>query len=154
MRNKNDEIFAIQRIYIKDVSYEAPHMPGILTGEWQPSLEVNLQTKAVKLEEKIFDVVLTVTVTAKVKETVAFLVEVQQAGIFTLDGFEPPIVEQMLNSFCPNILFPYAREFVSDMVVRGGFPALYLTPVNFDSLYQQHLEGKVASNASLAAESH
>jgi len=143
--NKNPQEFAIQRLYIKDVSYEAPHMPTILTGEWQPTLNVNLQTKAMKLEDKIFEVVLTVTVTAQLKEQTAFLVEVQQAGIFTLHGFEPVELEHMLNSFCPNILFPYAREFISDMVVRGGFPALYLTPVNFDALYQQHLERKAVN---------
>lgn len=142
--NKNSQEFAIQRLYIKDVSYEAPHMPAILTGDWQPTLNVNLQTKAAKLEDKIFEVLLIVTVTAQLKEQTAFLVEVQQAGIFTLQGFESAELEHRLNSFCPNILFPYAREFISDMVVRGGFPALYLTPINFDALYQQHLENKKA----------
>lgn len=132
--------FAIQRLYIKDASYEAPHMPSILNSKWEPTLDVALQTKVTKLEDKIFEVVLIVTVTTKADEQVAFLVEVHQAGIFTVQGFKSPELEEMLHSFCPNILFPYAREFVSDLVVRGGFPALYLTPVNFDALYQQHIE--------------
>ena len=140
--SENPQKFAIERLYIKDASYEAPHMPGILTGEWQPVLTVNLQTKTMKLETQAFEVILIVTVTAKLGDKVAYLVEAQQAGIFALEGFEPADLEHMLNSFCPNILFPYAREFISDLVVRGGFPALYLTPVNFDALYQQHLDKK------------
>lgn len=140
--SENPQKFAIERLYIKDASYEAPHMPQILNGEWQPVLSVNLQTKTVKLEAPAFEVVLIVTVTAKLGDKVAFLVEAQQAGIFVLEGFEPADLENMLNSFCPNILFPYAREFISDLVVRGGFPALYLAPVNFDALYQQHLDKK------------
>jgi preprotein translocase subunit SecB len=121
-----------------------------LTGDWQPMLAVNLQTKVAKFEDKIYEVILIVTVTAKINDKIAFLVEVQQAGIFAVQGFEPAELEQMLNSYCPNILFPYAREFISDIVVRGGFPVLYLTPVNFDILYQQHLEKKMANQTDVS----
>ena len=147
----NPQEFAIQRLYIKDSSYEAPHMPTILNGDWQPILNVNLQTKATQLEERVHEVILTVTVTAKLNEKIAFLVEVQQAGIFVIQGFEPAELEHMLNSYCPNILFPYAREFISDMVMRGGFPVLYITPVNFDILYQQHREKKASKQTDSAA---
>ncbi len=146
--NENKQEFAIQSLYIKDVSYEAPHMPKILTSDWQPMLNVNLQTNSTKLDDKAHEVILTVTVTATLNEQTAFLVEVQQAGIFSIQGFEAADLEHMLNSFCPNILFPYAREFISSLVTRGGFPALYLTPVNFDALYQQHLTKKAASETN------
>lgn len=142
----NNQEFAIQRVYVKDASYEAPHMPAILTDNWQPSVNVNLQTKVTKLDDKTYDIVLTVTVNTQVGERAAFLVEVYQAGVFTIHGFNDADLDHMLNSFCPNMLFPYAREFISEMIVRGGFPPLYLAPVNFDALYQQHRERKVTDD--------
>ena len=134
------QTFDIQRVYIKDTSFESPNAPVIFRDEWQPEVNIDLQTKSQPLEGDAHEVVLTVTVTAKKKDKTIFLVEVQQAGIFTITGFDKDNLGHMLGSFCPNILFPYAREVVSDISVRGGFPPLYLTPVNFDALYAQHLE--------------
>lgn len=140
--------FAIQRLYVKDLSFEAPNSPAVFLDEWKPELNMDLSTKAEPLGEGAHNVVLTVTVTVKIKEKVAFLIEVQQGGIFTMTDFPEDQLRPMLGSFCPNILYPYAREAVTDAAIRGGFPQLYLAPVNFDALYQQHEEeGQVAEAA-------
>lgn len=130
--------FAIQRLYVKDLSLETPNTPKIFLEAWEPQMNMDLATDAsLILEEGIREVVLKVTITVKVKDKVAFLVEVKQAGIFMLKGFTEEQMHHMLGSFCPNILYPYAREVVTDAVVRAGFPQLYLAPVNFDALYEQ-----------------
>lgn len=134
--------FAIQRIYVKDLSLETPNTPSIFLENWEPELNMDLQTKANALAEDAHEVELTVTVTVKVKDKTAFLVEVKQAGIFTMAQFPEDQVKPMLGAFCPNILYPYAREVITDAVMRAGFPQLYLMPVNFDALYQQHLENE------------
>ena len=131
--------FAIQKIYTKDMSFETPNSPKIFTENWEPSVEFNLGSHVEPLEGTFFEIVLTLTITAKNKDTVAYLVEVNQAGIFSLGGFNEQEMGHMVGSFCPNILFPYAREAVSDLIIRGGFPQLLLAPVNFDGLYAQHL---------------
>lgn len=130
--------FGIQRLYVKDLSFEAPNSPKVFLDEWQPELNMDLATKANALGEDNHEVILTITVTVKMKDTTVFLIEVQQAGIFTIKNFPEDQLRPMLGSFCPNILYPYAREAVTDVVVRGGFPQLYLTPVNFDALFEQH----------------
>lgn len=131
--------FAIQRLYVKDLSVETPNSPQIFLEEWRPELNMDLNTDAsLKLDEGVREVVLTVTVTVKIKDKVAFLVEVKQAGIFSMKGFDEEQTKHMLGSFCPNILYPYAREVVTDAVMRAGFPQLYLAPVNFEALYEQH----------------
>lgn len=132
--------FNIQKIYVKDLSFEAPNTPEIFTEEWdvQNNLDLNTSTKA--LADNIFEVVLSITVTAKLGDKTAFLIEVQQAGIFHLEGFSDNDKHGMLGSYCPNLLFPYAREAVSDVVTRGGFPPLILAPINFDVLYHQHMQ--------------
>lgn len=132
--------FSIQKIYTKDISYETPNAPQIFREKWEPSVDFNLGTHVDKLEEGVFEVALTVTITVKSADTTAYLVEVNQAGIFTLENFSEQELAPMLGSFCPNILFPYAREVVSDLVAKGGFPQLLLAPVNFDALYAQHME--------------
>jgi len=129
--------FGIQRLYIKDLSFEAPMSPKVFLEEWQPELEMDIGTKTEVLTEDIHEVVLTVTATVKVKGVVVFLAQVQQAGIFSIKNFPQDQLRPMLGSFCPNILYPYAREAITDMVVKGGFPQLYLAPVNFDALYHQ-----------------
>ena len=103
-------------------------------------MDFNLGTKADKLDNNVYEVTLTVTITVKSVETTAYLVEVNQSGIFTMEHFTDQEMGTMLGSFCPNILFPYAREVVSDLVNKGGFPQLLLAPVNFDALYSQHLQ--------------
>ena len=133
-------IFTIQRIYLKDVSFEAPNAPKVFRSEWKPEVNVDLQSKTDTIEDNIYDVTLHLTVTVKLQEQTAFLVEVHQSGIFTLKGFNQDQLGHALGSMCPNILYPYARESISDIVTRGGFPQLLLGPVNFDALYFQHLE--------------
>jgi preprotein translocase subunit SecB len=132
--------FEIQRIYIKDLSYEAPNTPHTFTENWKPEVQLNLETKSSRIQDNIHEVVLSVTATVTSNKKSAFLVEIHQAGIFLINGFPSDQLHHMLGSFCPNILFPYAREVVSDLVVRGGFPQLILAPVNFDALYAQHME--------------
>ena len=138
--NQAEQQFAIQKIYIKDVSFESPNAPAVFTEEWTPDSNLELNTNGKKLEDNVYEVVLSLTVTVKNSDKVAHLVEIQQAGIFSIAGFNDSDLAHMLGSFCPNILFPYAREAVSDMVTRGGFPQLLLSPVNFDALYAQHLQ--------------
>jgi preprotein translocase subunit SecB len=132
--------FEIQRIFVKDLSYEAPNTPHTFTEEWKPEVQLNLETKSNRIQDNIHEVVISVTATVTSNKKSAFLIEVHQAGIFQISGFPNDQLRQMLGSFCPNILFPYAREVISDIVVRGGFPQLLLAPVNFDALYAQHLE--------------
>lgn len=132
--------FAIHKVYVKDVSFETPNSPDIFRGEWHPQVDIQLHSEAKRLESSLYEVVLRVTVTTKLQDKTAFLVEVHQAGIFGISGIPQAHLEPMLGSFCPNILFPYAREAVSDLVTRGGFPQLVLAPVNFDALYARHLE--------------
>jgi preprotein translocase subunit SecB len=127
----------IQRIYVKDLSLETPNTPQIFREEWQPDVSVDLDVKHTLLEKNIFEVLLTVTVSAKIKDRAVFLVEVHQAGIFQIIGFEQEQIEQILATACPNLLFPYAREAISDLVTRASFPQLILSPVNFDVIYMQ-----------------
>lgn len=137
VNGENQQEFGIQRIYIKDVSYESPNAPKIFLEQWQPELNLDLGTKVDTLEDNIYDVTLTVTATVKVGEQTAFLSEVKYAGIFMIKGFGDEELKQMLGSYCPNVLYPYVRETITSLVANGGFPQLYLTPVNFDALYMQ-----------------
>ena len=136
--------FEIQRIFTKDISFESPNTPHTFVEEWKPEVTLNLETKSNRVQDNMHEVVLSITATVTTSKKTAFLIEVQQAGIFMISGFPNDQLHQMLGSFCPNILFPYAREVVSDIVVRGGFPQLILAPVNFDALYSQHLEQQTA----------
>jgi preprotein translocase subunit SecB len=138
--NTSEKQFAIQKIYVKDLSFETPNTPQIFTEKWEPAVDFNLSTNVATLDNALFEVSVTVTITVKCGATVAYLVEVNQAGIFTLVGFNEQEMGPMVGSFCPNILFPYAREAISDLVTKGGFPQLLLAPVNFDALYAQHLQ--------------
>ena len=137
-----EQKFGIQRIYVKDISFEAPNSPASFNEKWEPQLNVEINTQANQLNEGLFEVVLSVTVTAKLGEKIAYLVEAQQAGVFEMSGFDEQQMGHMIHSFCPNTLFPYARELVADIVNRGSFPQLNLAPVNFDALYNDHLQKK------------
>jgi preprotein translocase subunit SecB len=137
---EEEKQFALQKIYIKDVSFETPNSPSIFTQKWEPKVELNLGSNAQTLQEGLFEISLTVTVTVKLEETTAYLAEVTQAGIFTIGGFDQQELGPLVGSYCPNILFPYAREAISDLVVKGGFPPMLLAPVNFDALYAQHMQ--------------
>lgn len=137
-----EQVFKIQRIYLKDVSYESPQTPAVFAGNtnWQPQVSLHLNTESTKLENDLYESVLTVTATVKLGEEVAYLTEVKQAGLFLIKGFEEDRLAPMLGSFCPNLLFPFAREAIGSLVQKGGFPQLLLDPVNFDALYAQHVE--------------
>ena len=143
-----EQQFATQRIYIKDLSFESPLSPAGFTKEWKPSISVDLNTKINKIDDNNVEVVLTITITAKQEEEAAFLVEVQQAGIFFIKGIEGPELGRVLGSVCPSILFPYAREAIDGIVVKGSFPALMMAPVNFDALYEQALAQKSEEQAT------
>lgn len=130
--------FSIQRIYVKDLSFEAPRIPAIFQEEWKPELDMQLNVNTNALGNGIYEVTLQVTVTANSEGKSVFLIEVKQAGIFSLQSFPEDQVGPLLGVVCPSILFPYAREVVSDLVSRGTFPPLYLSPVNFEALYAQH----------------
>lgn len=137
----NNPEFNITRLYIKDLSYEAPHVPlQFLEKEYSPKIDLELSSYSQGLNEDTHEVVLRVLVTAKQNEKTVFLLEIQYGGVFTLRRFPENQLKHMLGSFCPNILFPYVRGLVDDLVTRGGFPALYLAPVNFDALYAQYLQ--------------
>lgn len=130
--------FALQRIYVKDLSFEAPNAPKTFLAAWQPEVNVDLSTQANRLEDgKNYEVVLSLTVTVKNDNATAFLVEVKQAGIFLIDGVPEAQIGQLLGAYCPNLLFPYARETVSDVVTRGSFPQLLLAPVNLDAVFAE-----------------
>ncbi|WP_194756121.1 protein-export chaperone SecB [Aliidiomarina indica] len=138
--------FQIQRIYIKDVSFEAPNSPAMFRKEWKPELSVDMNVSNTKLEDNVHEVVLTLTVKNTVGEDVAFLCEVAQAGIFTI---AEEVAEQAkahtIGAFCPTILFPYAREAVASLVSKGTFPQLNLAPINFDAVFAQHMQQQQAA---------
>lgn len=134
--------FAIQRIYTRDVSFESPNAPAIFREEWKPQIKLDLNTRTRTLDENVVEVVLIITVEAKIGEKTAFLTEVQQAGVFTVSGFPDETRDQMIGAYCPSVLFPYAREAVDTAVTKGSFPALMLAPVNFDALYLQNKKDK------------
>jgi preprotein translocase subunit SecB len=141
--------FMIQRIYAKNLSFETVNTPACFQEQWEPELSLDVNTSHTSLGDNIFEVVLALTVTVKNKQSTVFLVEVHQAGIFTIQGAEEAQLAHLLGSFCPNILFPYAREAVTTEVSRGSFPQLILAPINFDALYMQQQNNR---NAEAVAE--
>ncbi len=140
MNEQQQPIFAIEKIYVKDLSLEIPHAPDVFLSTEQPQVDVQLHNESARVADGLYQVVLTVTVTAKSGEKTLFLVEVAQAGIFQIRNLPESDFEPILATACPNILFPYARETVSDVVVRAGFPPVVLAPVNFDAIYLQRVQ--------------
>ena len=133
--------FAITKLYVKDVSFESPASPKSFGyKKWDPKIDLNLSNKQTHIDADIYEAVLSITATVSIEDETAFLIEVHQAGLFQISGFEDEQKSYLLGSQCMNILFPYAREVISNMSVRGGFPSLVMAPVNFDALYQQHLQ--------------
>ena len=133
----NETVFSIEKIYVKDLSLDVPNEPKIFLEREQPKIDVQLQTKSAALDEHLHEVTLRVTITAKVQEKTMFLVEAVQAGVFQSRNATPQDLELILAIGCPNILFPYARETISDVVTRAGFPPVILNPVNFETLYRE-----------------
>ena len=143
--------FSVEKIYVKDVSFEVPGAPAIYTENVQPELQLNLNQRVQRLGENAFEVVLGVTLTCKAGDKTAYVAEVQQAGIFGLMGLEAQAVDVLLGTQCPNILFPYVRQLVSDLVQAGGFPPFFLQPINFEALYAESLRQRAAQgDAGLA----
>jgi len=132
--------FAIQKVYLKDVSFESPRAPQIFTEQWQADTNLQLNTESQRLNEDHHEVTLTLTVTTKSGEETAYLAEIKQAGIFAVRGFNDEQMGHLLGSYCPSILFPFAREAIAELVSKGGFPQMLLAPMNFDALYAQHLQ--------------
>jgi len=144
--------FALQRIYVKDLSFESPNSPQVFQEQWKPKVKLDLNTAHKKIGENQYEVVLTLSVTANAEDKVAYLVEIQQAGVFMIRGIEGAQLNQMLGAYCPNLLFPYAREAVDTVVGKGSFPAMMLAPVNFDAIYAQALKRKQEEGAGEAKE--
>ena len=141
--------FSIEKIYLKDASLEIPNAPQIFTDRSQPQVGIELSNFAQQLEDNVFEVAIKVTVTSKIEDKTVFLVEVTQAGIFQIRGVPEENLEMIVGITCPNILFPYARESVSDLVVRAGFQPVLLNPINFEALFaQQKQQQAVAAEAA------
>jgi preprotein translocase subunit SecB len=139
-------VFAIEKIYVKDLSLEIPNAPQVFLQQENPQVSIDLHSAAALLSEGVYETVVTITVTAKIEDKTAFLVEVAQAGIFQVRNVPQDSIEGVLGVTCPNILFPYAREVVSDMVIRAGFPPVLLNPVNFEALYVQQKQQQEATS--------
>jgi preprotein translocase subunit SecB len=137
---------ALERIYVKDLSFEVPSAKTF-TQEWQPELDINLSSSAEQLDPTHFQVVLSVTVNAKNQGSVAFIAEVHQAGIFLIQGVPQEQLPHILGAYCPNILFPFAREAISDIVTKGSFPQLLLAPINFDAAFEENLQRLASEQA-------
>ncbi|MET0069403.1 MAG: protein-export chaperone SecB [Candidatus Thiodiazotropha sp.] len=150
-QDEQNREFTVQRIYTKDISFETPNSPAVFQQEWKPETGVNLNTEVNKLTDTVYEVTLSVTVTTKVEEKTAYLAEVKQAGIFSINGFPEQELGPLLGAYCPNQLFPYVREAISDLIIKGSFPQMVLQPVNFDMLYAQHQQ-ELAKKAQAESE--
>ncbi|MCF7222856.1 protein-export chaperone SecB [Marilutibacter chinensis] len=136
--------FSVEKIYVKDVSFEVPGAPAVFNEQAQPQLQMNMNQSVQRLGENAFEVVLGITLTCKIGEKSVYLAEVKQAGVFGVAGFDPQTLDGLLGSHCPSILYPYARQLISDLIQAGGFPPFYLQPVNFDALYAEGLRQRQA----------
>lgn len=145
-------LFAVEKLYVKDLSLEVPHAPEVFLQQEPPQVSIQLGTGAKQVENGIFEVVLTATVTAELKDTTVFLVEVGQAGIFRVQNIPEDQIDPLLAIACPTVLFPYAREVVSDAITRAGFPPVILQPVNFEHLYMQKMQEEEAARNAQKAE--
>ena len=146
--------FTVEKIYIKDVSFEAPNAPAVFNEQGQPQLNMNLNQKVGRLEGDLFEVILGVTLTCTLNDKTVYLAEVEQAGIFGLAGFDERTLDMMLGTYCPNVLFPYVRQSISDLITNGGFPPFYMQPINFEALYAEGLrrraEGQPGGSVTIA----
>jgi preprotein translocase subunit SecB len=143
--------FVLQKIYVKDASFEAPNAPQVFNEEGQPQLQLNLAQKVGNVGENVYEVVLTVTLTCSLAGKTAYLAEVAQAGVFAVAGFDQRNLEAILSTYCPNVLFPYARQAVGELIVNGGFPPYYLQPINFEQLYAEQLRRRAQGGEAAQA---
>lgn len=139
-KDKQKQQFSVQRVYIKDLSFEAPLGAKAFTEKRQPVINQEFNTKIERIQDDHYEVVLTITIVAKIEEQTAFLVEIHQAGLFFVSGISGTKLSQLLNAACPNILFPYAREAIDSALVKGTFPPIMLSPINFEALYARAIE--------------
>jgi preprotein translocase subunit SecB len=149
--NAPQQQLMLQKIYVKDLSFESPKAPQVFTSNAQPQTQVNIRSGSVDLAPDTQEVTLTLTIEAKDKDATLFLAEVAQSGIFFIQGYPPEEKAILLGSFCPATLYPFAREAIADLVTRGGFPQLLLQPINFDALYQQAVQERAARDTGAAA---
>ena len=139
---------SIGKIYLKDFSFESPQTPGVFRkSDWKPQMDLNLRSAHTAIDEDQHEIVLTVTIEAKADDKTLFLVELHQAGLFEIAGYEGDELGAIIGSFCPNILFPYARETIASLIQKGGFPEFILQPINFDALYFQAKQQQAAAQA-------
>ncbi len=137
-----DAQFSIQKVYVKDISFETPNSPEVFKMEWKPGVDMHMTNEATPMGDNLYDVVLSITITVKIEDKTAYLIEINQGGVFFINNIPAEVIDRMLSTVCANILFPFAREAVSDIVTRGGFPQLLLSPVNFDALYAQQQQAE------------
>ena len=153
-KQASERKLSVVKIYVKDFSFESPQTPGIFnTPEWSPETNLNLRSTHSPVTDSLHEVVLTITVDAKIKDEdkTIFLVELHQAGLFEISGYSQEEMGALIGSFCPNVLYPFAREAIANTIQRGGFPEFVLQPINFDALYQQSLQQQ---DAGAAVEAH
>lgn len=150
-QQSGEGIFEIKKIFIKDLSFESPISPAVFTdGEWKPEVNVQINSANKPGGQDVYEVVLTITITVKQKDKTAFLVEIQQAGVFIVKGYPDDALNGILGAYCLETLFPYAREAIDSLVIKGGFPPLMLNAVNFNAIYQQQLEANKAAGSEQA----
>ena len=143
--------FTVEKIYVKDVSFEAPNTPQVFNEQGQPQLSMNLNQKVGRLDGDAYEVILGVTLTCTLNDKTVYLAEVEQAGIFGLSGFDDRTLDMMLGTYCPNVLFPYARQAISELISQGGFPPFYLQPINFEGLYAEGLRRRAEQTSGSVA---
>ncbi len=150
-KEQAEKRLSIGKIYLKDFSFESPQAPGVFRqSDWKPQTDLNLRSSHTALEDNHHEIILTVTVEAKADEKTFFLLEMQQAGLFEISGYDDEEFGAIVGSFCPNVLFPFARETVASLVQKGGFPEFVLQPINFDALYMQSKQQQAAQQAEQA----
>lgn len=145
--------FTVEKLYLKDVSFEAPNAPQVFNEQGQPELQMNLNQRVQRLADNAFEVILGVTLTCTVNGKTAYLAEVQQAGVFGISGFEEAGIDAMLGTQCPAVLYPYVRQAIGDLIQGGGFPQFYMQPINFDALYAEGLRQRAAQQEAGGADS-
>jgi preprotein translocase subunit SecB len=148
----NTRQFVIRSIYMKDLSFESPNTPLLFREEWKPEITLHFDIKPQQLSPDTHEIILVVRVTAKLKDKVAYIVEIQQAGIFSVQGFPEQELNPLFYVYCPSVLYPYARQGIADLVIKGGFPHLTLQHVQFDQVYAQKLQEQKAAQQKQAEE--
>lgn len=139
--------FTVEKLYVKDVSFEVPGAPAVFNEQLQPQLQMNLNQSVQRLNDNAYEVVLGITLTCNADDKPMYLVEVKQAGVFGLNGFDAQTLDGMLGTHCPNVLYPYARQLISELIQAGGFPPFFLQPINFDALYAEGLRQRASQQA-------